>query len=153
MDQDPTTSDPAQGWLDEAHRYLDWARERGANLDGRDDSIWFVYGVLLSMIEEPDEPTSERAIKCLSFAVYVAEMLAATVHGVQVVVDGDEAAVREVMAVGSATQHVLSWVTACLADPEADNIVFKYAGALKDLGETERAQTLYTELESLSAEE
>jgi hypothetical protein len=44
--------------LSEAHRFLDWAREQGADLDGADESVWFVQGVLESMAEDTDESPS-----------------------------------------------------------------------------------------------
>jgi hypothetical protein len=45
------------------------------------------------------------------------------------------------------TQFTLSWVSSCLEDPQADNVVFKFAGALKDFGEDQRAATLYADLQ------
>ncbi|GAB3154551.1 hypothetical protein GCM10027290_49250 [Micromonospora sonneratiae] len=60
--------------LAEAHRFLDWARAQGADLDGTDGSVWFV-------------------------------------------------------------------------DPQADNIGFKFAGALGDFGEPERAREMYAQLQ------
>jgi len=131
--------------LAEAHRLLDWDRSQGAGLDGTDDSIWFVQGMLASMSEDADEEPAERALRCFAYSVYVAELLAATCADVRVVVDGEGWRVEEVRAVqsnGGPAQFVLSWVTACVADPDADDILFKYAGALRDFGESARAQAL-----------
>ncbi|MEU6715113.1 hypothetical protein ABZ897_26920 [Nonomuraea sp. NPDC046802] len=136
--------------LSEAHRFLDWARDEGADLNGADESVWFVQGVLESMSRDTEEPPSLRGIKCLAYSVYLAELLAATCRDVRMVIDGDGLAVEEVLAgrEGGATQFVLSWVLGCLEDPQADNVVFKFAGALKDFGENERAGRLYAQLES-----
>ncbi|HEY0693415.1 MAG TPA: hypothetical protein VGD71_30790 [Kribbella sp.] len=36
-----------------------------------------------------------------------------------------------------------AWINNCVGDPEADNLIFKYAGALRDFGELERARNVY----------
>jgi hypothetical protein len=137
--------------LAEAHRFLDWARRQGARLDGTDESVWFVQGVLASMADDTDEEPRLRAVKSLAYAVYLAELLASTVPGVRLVVDGEGMHVREVLATGErATQFVLSWVLSCLDDPSADNIVFTFAGALRDFGEHGRARALYEQLDQLT---
>lgn len=135
--------------LVEAHRFLDWARGQTEALDGTDASIWFVFGVLQSMGREPgtDDGPAYRALKTVAYAVYIAEVLAATCDGVEVVVEADGMTAREVTAVGRAHLHVLDWVQRCIDDPEADNIVFKYAGGLRDLGEHDRARVISGQLE------
>lgn len=132
----------------EAHRFLDWAREQGAGLDGSDESVWFVQGVLESMAEDPDEEPSLHAVKCLAYSVYLAEMLADTCSGVRCVIEGEGMGLRDVRAVreGGSVQCTLSWVQSCVSDPRADNIGFKYAGALRDFGEQERAARVYEQL-------
>lgn len=132
--------------LAEAHRFLDWAREQGADLDGTDESVWFVQGVLESMAEETDEEPSLRAVKCLAYSVYLAELLANTCHGVRCVIDGEGMNLRAVLAIGEdkSAQFTLSWVQSCLNDPRVDNIGFKFAGALRDFGEDKRASDMYT---------
>lgn len=134
--------------LAEAHRFLDWAREQGAQLDGGDESVWFVQGVLESMAADGDEEPRERAVKCLAYAVYLAELLAGSCRGVRCVVDGEGTELREVLAVrdDGSLQFTLSWVRKCLDDPKADNIGFKYAGALRDFGEEHRAAEMYEQL-------
>jgi hypothetical protein len=133
----------------EAHRFLDWAREQGAGLDGADESVWFVQGVLESMAEDTDEDPSLRAVKFLAYSVYLAEMLADTCSGVRCVIEGEGMGLREVLAVreGGSAQLTLSWVQSCVDDPRAENIGFKYAGALRDFGEQERASRMYQQLE------
>ncbi|MGI5346679.1 hypothetical protein ACQEU8_00525 [Streptomyces sp. CA-250714] len=133
----------------EAHRFLDWAREHGAHLDGTDESVWFVQGVLESMSQDTEEGASLRAVKCLAYSVYLAELLADTCQGVRCVIDGEGMDLRAVLAVreGGATQFTLSWVQSCLDDPQADNIGFKFAGALRDLGEKQRASRVFEQLQ------
>jgi hypothetical protein len=41
----------------------------------------------------------------------------------------------------------LNWINNCVGDPEADNLMFKYAGALRDFGELERARNVYSWLQ------
>lgn len=145
---DTTTSETGPDpLLAEVHRYLDWAREQTDRLDGTDGSVWFLQGVLQSMSRDTDEPAPLRALKCVSYAVYLAELLERTCDGVRVVVDAEGTTAREVLAVGRAQLPTLSWVMQCVEDPEADNIVFKYAGGLRDLGEHERARVLSGQLE------
>jgi hypothetical protein len=145
---DPTPPDAGpDALLREVHRYLDWSREQTDALDGSDESIWFLQGVLQSMSRDPDERASLRALKCAAYAVYVAELLERTCDGVRMVVDAEGMTAREVLAVGRARLPVLSWVLQCVDDPDADNIVFKYAGGLRDLGEHDRARTVYGQLE------
>ena len=133
--------------LDEAHRFLDWASGQTEALDGTDASLWFVQGVVQSMARDTDESPSYRALKTVAYAVYIAELLASTCEGVRVAIDADGMTAHEVTAVGRAHLYVLSWVRSCLEDPEADNLVFKYAGALRDLGEHDRAAVLHGQLE------
>ncbi len=131
--------------LTEAHKFLDWARAQGAGLDGTDDSIAFVYGILYSMASDADEDPAERGVKILAYSVYLAELLASTCRGVRCVVDGDGMTLRDVVAVhdeSGTMQFTLQWVLGCLEDPVADSIAFKYIGALHDFGESERARYL-----------
>lgn len=130
--------------LAEARQFLDRAREQGADLDGSTNSVLFVQGVLESMARDADEEPSLRAVKCLAYSVYLAELLAEMCDDVRCVVDGEGMNLSEVLAVreGGPVQFVLSWVLGCLEDPSADNIIFKFAGALSDFGETEHASTM-----------
>jgi hypothetical protein len=138
--------------LAEAHRFLDWAREQGADLDGTDESVWFVQGVLGSMAKDTDEEPSLRAVKSLAYSVYLAELLADTCHGVQCVIDGEGMDLRAVLAVGEngSMQFTLSWVQSCINDPQVDNIGFKFAGALRDFGEEKRASDMYAQCKTYS---
>jgi hypothetical protein len=132
----------------EAHRFLDWARGQGAPLDGSDASVWFVQGILISMAGDADEEPGLRAVKSLAYAKYLADSLAGSCRDVRTVVARDGLVVRDVLAVrdGGPVQYPLSWVRGCLSDPDADNVVFKYAGALADFGERERAAVLHDQL-------
>jgi hypothetical protein len=132
--------------LVQAHRFLDWARDRGARLDGTDDSVFFLQGVIESMAEDTDEDPALRAIKLLAYSVYLAELLADTCENVQCVIESEGMRLDAVNAVqtSGATQFTLNWIRNCLDDHEADNLPFKYAGALQDFGEHDRAQALYT---------
>ncbi|GGN64312.1 hypothetical protein GCM10011579_033590 [Streptomyces albiflavescens] len=138
--------------LAEAHQFLDWAREQGADLDGTDESVWFVQGVLESMAEDTGEEPSLRVVKCLAYSVYLAELLADTCHDVRRVIDGEGMNLRTVFAIhaGGSTQFPLSWVRSCINDPQADNIAFKFAGALRDFGEEERAADMYAQAKTYS---
>lgn len=132
----------------EAQRYLSWARTQGAELDHSDESILFVQGVLESMASNTDEPPSHRATKSLAYGVYLAEVLARTCAGVQVVIDGENLTARDVLAVGDdgTTQFTLSWVRKCLDNPRDNTVVFKFIGALRDYGENTRATQLAAQL-------
>jgi hypothetical protein len=136
--------------LAEAHRFIDWAREQGAGLDGTDESVAFIYGVVESMAQEGDEAPEQQAVKCLAYSVYLAELLADTCRGVRCVIDGEGMRLDDVRAVheNGVSQHTLNWIYNCLDDPEADNLIFKYAGALRDFGEVERARHVYSWLET-----
>lgn len=133
--------------LAEAHRFLNWAREQGADLDGTDASVWFVQGVLESMAEDTEEEPSLRAVKCLAYSVYLAELLADTCRDVRRVIDGEGMHLREVLAIreDESMQFTLSWVQSCIKDPRVDNVCFKFAGALRDFGEDERARDMYAQ--------
>lgn len=133
--------------LAEAHQFLDWAKEQGADLDGTDESVWFVQGVLESMAKDPDEEPSLRSLKCLAYSVYLAELLADTCDGVRCVIDGEGMNLRAVLAAreGGAVQFTLSWVVGCLEDPRVDNLGFKFSGALRDFGENDRASAMYAQ--------
>ncbi len=127
-----------------AHKMLDEMRAEGAGLDGTDESLWFIQGVVSAMARDPSG--SDRFQERFAYAVYVAELLASTCDGVRVEVDADVRAVRE----GGATQLVRAWVEQCFRDPNADNIVFKYAGALRDYGEDGRAARLDQQLREMA---
>jgi hypothetical protein len=75
-------------------------------------------------------------------------MLANTCSDVRCVIEGEGMGLREVLAIreGKSVQCTLSWVQSCVNDPRIDNIGFKYAGALRDFGEQERATRIYEEL-------
>jgi hypothetical protein len=126
-------------------------RRRADGLDGTDDSVWFVQGALASMANRTRGPAGSEVL--MAYAIYVTEMLASTCEGVRVVVDVVEERVAEVCAVSDrgARQNVLSWVHKCVADPGADNIVFKYAGALRDFNERDRAARLDEQLREYAA--
>jgi hypothetical protein len=51
---------PTPSWR-KAHRYLDWMREQTEALDGTDESLWFLQGVLQSMSQESDEEESQAS--------------------------------------------------------------------------------------------
>jgi hypothetical protein len=131
--------------IDFAHDVIDDLKAQGAGLDGSDSSLWFLQGVAQSMAGDPD---AQSGAVLLAYAVYVAETLAATCPGVRVVVDVDGRTVREVCAVrdGGVPQNVLSWLRQAVDDPAADNLVFKYSGALRDFDEDDRARVLEEQL-------
>jgi len=131
--------------LEIAHDVVADLRRQGAGLDGTDASLWFVQGVLTSMSTQP-KPGDDMVV--LGLAVYVAEVLAATTDGVEVIVDLDGKRVDEIRAVGPdrRTQNVLTWLWSCREDPDADNVVFKYLCALRDFGARDRAAVLSDQL-------
>ena len=138
--------------LAEADRYLEWERSQGAELDGTDESIWFLQGILQSMHELREEGALAN-LKCLAYAVYIARVYERTCRSVQVHVTNDGEAVDGVLARGPrAIQFTLNWVLECVEDPDADNIVFKYACGLRDFGEPARAANLLGALEAYTAE-
>jgi hypothetical protein len=113
----------------------------GGALDGTDESMWFVYGALL------DDSRERAAGMVLAYAVYVADLLATGIDGVEVAIEADGNRVQEVTATRQGrTQCALSWVLRSIDDPAADNIVFKYACALRDFGQPERAKVLDEQL-------
>jgi hypothetical protein len=117
------------------------AQASGGSLDGTDESIWFIYGALL------DDSRERPAGMVLAYAVYVADLLAGGIDSVEVAIEADGNHVREVTATRhQRVQGVLSWVLKCIDDPDADNIVFKYACALRDFGQAERAKVLDSQL-------
>lgn len=134
--------------LAEAHRFLGWARSQGAGLDGTDASVWFVQGALAAMAGDTQEAPSLRAVKVLAYSVYLAELLTGTCSGVRCVVEGEGMHLSDVAAVrdDGVTEFTLTWVQRCLEDPDSDNVVFKYCGALRDFGERERAAVLQRQL-------
>jgi hypothetical protein len=116
-------------------------RASAGALDGTDESLWFLYGALL------DRDRKRPASDLLCYAVYLADLLASAADGVEVAIDAEGNQVREVTATrGTRVQCVLSWVLRCVDDPAADNIVFKYACALRDFGRAERARALDDQL-------
>ncbi|WP_196223603.1 hypothetical protein, partial [Nocardia seriolae] len=140
--------------LAEAHRFLEWARENGADLDGTDESVFFVQGVVESMSRDSDEEPALRAVKLLAYSVYLAEILAEACPGVTRVVKGEGMHLEDVYAVheNGTVEFTLNWIHSCLDDPEGDNLVFKYAGALRDFGAHDRSQALAEMLETLREE-
>jgi hypothetical protein len=132
---------PMTDLLDRARSTVDEMRQASAGaLDGTDQSVWFVYGALLG--KGPRAGTD-----LLAYAVYIADLLATAADSVEVSVEADGNRVREVTATRERrVQCVLTWVLSCVEDPEADNIVFKYACALRDFGQPERARVLDEQL-------
>lgn len=148
----PTGDTYADRALAEADRFLTWARAEGAGLDGSDKSIWFVQGVLESMHEGGEEGALGN-VKCLAFSVYVARLYESSCSNVRMLITDDGEGVDAVLANGVTwVQHTLNWVTQCVDDPNADNIVFKYACGLRDFGEVDRAAALFGELEAYSSQ-
>lgn len=126
-------------------RVLDDLRRQTDDLDGSDGSIWFVFGILSDRnVKGQTDFTTDVA----ALALYIADTLATTCRAVQVDVVASGDTLQDINAVqrDGAVEFVLNWVWQCLQDPDADNIVFKYAGALRDFGENERAQRLHGEL-------
>ncbi len=153
MPDPPPEESYADQALAEADRYLEWERAEGAELDGTDDSIWFLQGILQSMHQMGEEgPLAD--VKRLAYAVYVARLYERTCPGVRMYVTDNGEAVDGVLARGpnSVIQFTLNWVTECIEDPDADNIVFKYACGLRDFGEVARATDLLRALEAYTSE-
>jgi hypothetical protein len=126
---------------------LDDLRRQTDQLDGSDDSIWFVFGILS---DRNAKGQTDFTADLAALALHIADTLAATCRDVQVDVVASNGGLQDINAVqrGGAVELVLNWVWQCLHDPDADNIVFKYAGALRDFGEDARAERLYGELEA-----
>ena len=141
---------PEQGPEQVIRRTLDELRRQTDKLDGTDGSIWFVLGILSDRhAKGHTDFTTDLAALVLS----IADTLAATCRDVEVAVVASDGRLHDINAVQreGAVQLVLNWVWQCLHDPDADNIVFKYAGALRDFGETARAEHLYHELDEYRA--
>lgn len=128
-------------------RVLDDLRRQTDKLDGSDGSIWFVLGILSSRNAKGH---TDFTIDLAALALYIADTLAATCRDVEVDIVASDGNLQDINAVqrGGAVEFVLNWVWQCLHDPDADNVVFKYAGALRDFGEGARAERLYGELEA-----
>jgi hypothetical protein len=126
---------------------LDDLRRQTDKLDGTDASIWFVFGVLA---DRNAKGHTDFTADLAALALHIADTLAATCQDVRVDVVASDGNLQDINAVqrGGAVELVLNWVWQCLHDPDADNIVFKYAGALRDFGEDARAERLYGELEA-----
>jgi hypothetical protein len=123
------------------HTVDEMTKLSGGALDGTDESLWFVYGALLN----DDRPRPGADL--LAYAVYIADLLASAADGVEVRVEADGNRVQDVVAIrGQRIQFVLSWVLKCVEDPDGDHIVFKYACALRDFGQPERAKVLDEQL-------
>jgi hypothetical protein len=136
-----------------AQAALDRLRSGTDRLDGTDLSLWFVQGALGSMSNDPRAGGGDGSEERFAYAVYIAETLASTCEGVRVEIVGDGRYVAEVSAAREQgpRQFVLTWVQKCVEDPNADNIVFKYAGALRDFGQHDRAERLYEQLREYAA--
>jgi hypothetical protein len=132
------------------HRVLDHMRSQTGKLDGTDASIWFVFGMLSN---QHAQGRTDLTTDMAALALHTADTLAATCRDVEVDVVASEASVHDINAVqqGGPVQLVLNWVWQCLQDPETEHIVFKYAGALRDFGESARADRLYRDLEEYRA--
>ncbi|WP_433574769.1 hypothetical protein [Nocardia brasiliensis] len=133
--------------LGEAQRFLEWVKGTTTELDASDGSVFFIQTALESMAKTPgDDPM--RTVQCLAYSIYVADLLADRCQGVRRVVEREGAHLSDVLAVrddGSA-HSTLSWIEGCLDDPRSDDIVFRYAGALRDFGAFDRARAIYTKL-------
>jgi hypothetical protein len=131
-------------------RVLDHMCSQTGKLDGTDGSLWFVFGTLSNQHKQGQtDLTTDMA----ALALYVADTLAGTCRDVKVDVVTSEGSVLDINAVqeGGPVQLVLNWVWQCLQEPETEHIVFKYAGALRDFGESARADRLYQDLEEYRA--
>ena len=128
-------------------RVLDDLRHQTDGLDGADDSIWFVLGILA---DRNAKGHTDFTADLAALALYIADMLAATCRDVHVDVVASGEGLQDINAVqrDGSVEFVLNWIWKCLHDPDADNIVFKYAGALRGFGEVTRAERLYGELEA-----
>jgi hypothetical protein len=137
--------------LDEAHRFLERTRQKGAELDGTDESVMLVQGLLEAMAERDVANTHPEitVVACLAYSVYLAELLANTCRDVRVIIDGEGSTVGEVIAVqgDGGMAMTLSWVRKCLDNPGPENVVFKYCVQLRQFGEHERARALYQKVE------
>lgn len=89
-----------------------------------------------------------RTVQSLAYAIYLADLLADRCPGVRRIFERDETHLSDVRAVraGGPDQSTLSWIESCLDDPRSENIVFRYAGALRDFGAFERAKAIFTRL-------
>lgn len=136
-------STPAQA----VRRILEDLRRQTDKLDDSDGSIWFVFGILSDRHAKGD---TDFTADLAALALHIAETLAATCRDVQIDIVASDGKLQDINAVqrGGAVEFVLNWVWQCLHDPDVDNIVFKYAGALRDFGEGARAERLYRELEA-----
>jgi hypothetical protein len=128
-------------------RELDELRRQTDKLDGTDRSMWFVLGIL-SDRHAKGHTTFTTDLAAL--ALYIADTLAATCRDVEVKIVASDGRLQDINAAqrDGAVEFVLNWVWQCLHDPDEDNIVFKYAGALRDFGETARAQRMSDDLKA-----
>jgi len=128
-------------------------RSRTDGFDGTDGSLWFVQGALASMANDPRRRAGAGLTARFAYALYVAELLESSCPGVHVEVEAADARMAEVSAVSDhgRREFVFSWVERCVEDPNADNIVFKYAGALRDFDQPARAARLDEQLRELAA--
>lgn len=135
-------TDEEQRMLAVGRDVVDQMRANGAELDGTDESVWFVHGAIASIADADN--AQEAEVKQFAYSVYLADLLAATCAGVATSVAVDDGAITEVVATGAADreEHTLSWVRGAVHAPEADNIVFKYASALLAQGESARGEAL-----------
>jgi hypothetical protein len=134
-------------------RILEDMRSTSPRLDGTDDSVWCVQGSLALMASDPRTRDGAASGDQLAYAVYVAELLASGCEGVRAEIEADGDSVAEVSAVrdDGITQFVLSWVQNRVQDPNAGNIVFKYACALREFGQPARASQLDDQLREFNA--
>ncbi|KAA8881873.1 hypothetical protein F3087_40090 [Nocardia colli] len=133
--------------LTEAYEFLDSAKKTSTELDGSDYSVFFVQKALRSLAgNRQEEPV--REVACLAYALYLAELLTEKCAGAHRVIEGDPWRLRDILVVSPSgpTYFVLSWVSKCLDDPEADNVAFRYAEALRGFGEFGRALSVYAQL-------
>ncbi len=106
--------------LAEADRYLEWERAEGTELNGTDDSIWFLQGIL-QLMHDLGEDCPLADVKRLAYSVYVARLYERTCRDVRMYVTDDGSAVDGVLVRGpdSVRQFTLNWVSGCIEDPDA----------------------------------
>ncbi|OCF85539.1 hypothetical protein V7968_32070 [Nocardia vulneris] len=138
--------------LDEAQRFLEWVKGTTTELDSSDGSVFFIQAVLESVAKTPEDAPI-RTVQSLAYAIYLADLLADRCRGVQLVVERNASHLRDVLAVrdGGPELSTLSWIESCLDDPRSGDIVFRYAGALRDFGAFDRAKAIFTRLSEEAA--
>ncbi|MFI6218568.1 hypothetical protein ACIBCD_41710 [Nocardia brasiliensis] len=139
--------------LDEAQRFLEWVKGTTTELDASDDSVFFVQAVLESVAKTP-ENAPIRTVQSIAYAIYLADLLSDRCRGVRLMVERNASHLRDVLAVrdGGPELSTLSWIESCLDDPRSGEIIFRYAGALRDFGEFNRSKSILNRLSEEAAE-